>query len=68
MDFRRSLVAVAIILLTLMLLGGFYAQNLAFKLDPVGRVPLLHYLLLRSSSQQITISGTIVTNHLKAVL
>ena len=29
MDFRRSLVAVSVTLLTLMLLGGFYAQNLA---------------------------------------
>ena len=30
MDFRRSIVAVAVILLTLMLLGGFYVKNLVF--------------------------------------
>ena len=30
MDFRRSIVAVVITLLTMMLLGGFYVQNLVF--------------------------------------
>ena len=30
MDFRRSIVAVAVIPLTIMLLGGFYIKNLVF--------------------------------------
>lgn len=33
MDFKRSIVAVAVILMTLMLLGGFYVKNLVFWID-----------------------------------
>lgn len=33
MDFQRSLVAAAVIMLTIMLLGGFYVRNLPYWLD-----------------------------------
>ena len=33
MDFQRSLVAAAVIMLTLMLLGGFYIERLPFWLE-----------------------------------
>ena len=43
MDFKRSIVAVAVILLTLMLLGGFYVQNLPFWIDWAQYVSFITY-------------------------
>ena len=43
MDFRRSIVAMAVILLTMMLLGGFYVQNLVFWIQWVEYLSFFAY-------------------------
>ena len=61
MDFRRSIVAVAVILLTMMLLGGFYVQNLVFWIQWAEYLSFFAYtpmmLLSTFSSLQIPTSG-----------